>query len=134
MKSLKILLDLKPSVIYPGHGSVIEMPVDTIQQYIDHRAQREREILTRLQEIPTGNNVDELVANIYPVCRKHFRRKYLFYFFYKKKLLFCKKTKLFCKKQEKTFVLFSEIGFCFKESSGVQRSSSFAETHRRRKS
>ncbi|XP_017474855.1 PREDICTED: beta-lactamase-like protein 2 homolog [Rhagoletis zephyria] len=45
MKSLHKILDMKPAVIYPGHGNIIEQPVDKIQYYIDHRNQREDQIM-----------------------------------------------------------------------------------------
>lgn len=45
MKSLDKILTLKPSVIYPGHGNIIEDPLDKIKYYIKHRKQREEQIL-----------------------------------------------------------------------------------------
>ncbi|XP_066903270.1 beta-lactamase-like protein 2 homolog isoform X2 [Halyomorpha halys] len=44
MKSLNIILNLKPDVIYPGHGPVLETPVEKILYYINHRNQRESQI------------------------------------------------------------------------------------------
>lgn len=45
MLSLNKLLELKPSKIYPGHGPIIENPVEKITEYITHRNARENEIL-----------------------------------------------------------------------------------------
>ncbi|XP_037816041.1 beta-lactamase-like protein 2 homolog isoform X1 [Lucilia sericata] len=45
MKSLDKILQLKPSLIYPGHGNIIEDPLDKIKYYIKHRNQREEQIL-----------------------------------------------------------------------------------------
>lgn len=45
MKSLDKILKLKPSVIYPGHGNIIEDPLEKIEYYIKHRNQREEQIL-----------------------------------------------------------------------------------------
>lgn len=50
MASLKDILELEPKVIYPGHGPVIEDPLIRIQHYIDHRNQRERQILAVLKD------------------------------------------------------------------------------------
>ena len=41
MKSLEKILELAPSVIYPGHGPVVEDPIPKIQFYIKHRMERE---------------------------------------------------------------------------------------------
>lgn len=48
MKSLEFILQLNPSVIYPGHGSVIEDPIEKIQYYINHRNERESQILAAI--------------------------------------------------------------------------------------
>lgn len=45
MESLKKILELKPSLIYPGHGNVIENPLERINFYIKHRNERESQIL-----------------------------------------------------------------------------------------
>ncbi|CAH1396949.1 unnamed protein product [Nezara viridula] len=53
MKSLSIILNLKPDIIYPGHGPVLETPVEKIQYYINHRNLREsqiKDVLTRKEE------------------------------------------------------------------------------------
>lgn len=49
MRSLKLILDAKPSVIYPAHGNIIEDPLPKIQYYIDHRNKREAQILVVLK-------------------------------------------------------------------------------------
>ncbi len=48
MASLDRILSLQPRVIYPAHGKVIEDPVPKIEYYIQHRNQRERQILETL--------------------------------------------------------------------------------------
>jgi len=45
MQSLQKILELKPKVIYPGHGPVIRDPIEKIEFYIKHRNQREEQIL-----------------------------------------------------------------------------------------
>ncbi|GAV04410.1 hypothetical protein RvY_14692-2 [Ramazzottius varieornatus] len=67
LKSLKLLAEMDPAVMYPAHGSVIENPVPVIQQYIAHREQREKEIIAELQrQFPGESTADKLVSAIYP--------------------------------------------------------------------
>jgi len=49
MQSLERILEIQPSIIYPGHGPVIEDPVQKIQYYIKHRLAREEQILSCLK-------------------------------------------------------------------------------------
>ena len=54
MTSLKTLLALKPSVLYPGHGPHIptrEAAMEHIATYITHRQQREDQIVALLQAV-----------------------------------------------------------------------------------
>ena len=44
MQSLSRLRELRPTVLYPGHGPVVEEGLDKINQYIDHRMARERQV------------------------------------------------------------------------------------------
>ncbi|XP_067007624.1 beta-lactamase-like protein 2 homolog isoform X2 [Anabrus simplex] len=52
MSSLQRILQLKPKIIYPGHGPSVEDPLPKIQYYIDHRNQREKQILEVLYGDP----------------------------------------------------------------------------------
>lgn len=66
MISLKDILSLQPSVIYPGHGNVIHDPMEKIQFYIAHRLEREKQIMDVLSNNPSrffGEN--DLVRMIY---------------------------------------------------------------------
>ncbi|XP_046363015.1 endoribonuclease LACTB2-like isoform X1 [Haliotis rufescens] len=66
MQSLHDILNLAPSVIYPGHGYVITDPCDTVRGYIQHRQQREDQILGHLQtQLPLGTNIMAIVKAIY---------------------------------------------------------------------
>lgn len=58
MNSLHLLLELKPSRIYPGHGPVIENPTKKITEYINHRNQRENEILEALKKTGSATTMD----------------------------------------------------------------------------
>ena len=73
MKSLHVILDLKPKVIYPAHGKVIEDPVAKIEYYISHRNQRESQILKTLQD-NKGETLEamDIVKIVYTVIVKSF--------------------------------------------------------------
>lgn len=66
MKSLQVIKNIDPAVIYPGHGNIINDPKDRITTYINHRNQREAQILAVLEEHP-NDTFDEmqLVRTIY---------------------------------------------------------------------
>ncbi len=62
--SLDRLLALKPRTIYPGHGPRVEDGSGKIQEYLDHRRQRVRQVIDALS-IRGACTVDELVSSIY---------------------------------------------------------------------
>ena len=64
MNSLRTLRALEPTAVYPGHGDIITEPVKGIDQYLDHRLQREREVLQQL-EAAGPRTVPQLVELIY---------------------------------------------------------------------
>jgi ribonuclease/clavin/mitogillin len=73
MASLERLRDMNAHRLYPGHGPVIEGEEAVrrhLDQYIEHRLQREREILEWLAKSPSPNDdgtwtARQLVAGIY---------------------------------------------------------------------
>lgn len=67
MQSLEKLLPLRPSHIYPGHGPVIRDGVDRIRQYIEHRLQRERQIVEAMQASDCAMTLNEIVDLVYKV-------------------------------------------------------------------
>lgn len=79
MNSLKLILNLSPKRIYPGHGPVVENPRETIEYYISHRQQRNDQILAALKQ-STSHGLDptEITRIVYAV------RKRQFYFLLKK--------------------------------------------------
>lgn len=68
MKSLNAIMKLEPKIVYPGHGPVILDPVPKIQYYIDHRNERERQILRVIQKEPDHAFTEmDIVKIIYTV-------------------------------------------------------------------
>jgi len=61
--SLRRMIDLEPAVIYPGHGPAAWDGMAKLREYLEHRAEREREVLQGLRDGP--RSPDELVAQIY---------------------------------------------------------------------
>jgi glyoxylase-like metal-dependent hydrolase (beta-lactamase superfamily II) len=64
LSSLAKVRQLQPARVYPGHGEIIDDPVALIDAYVAHRAERERQLLTALDQGPA--TVDALVRTIYP--------------------------------------------------------------------
>ncbi len=63
LASLDRLAALDPLVAYPGHGPVIDRPVDLIREYVAHREMRERQVLECLRDGVT--DPDAIVTRIY---------------------------------------------------------------------
>jgi glyoxylase-like metal-dependent hydrolase (beta-lactamase superfamily II) len=64
LESLRRVHDLGPSALYCGHGpELTEDPGAVLDFYLAHRAYREHQLLSALQEGPA--TVDELVASVY---------------------------------------------------------------------
>lgn len=69
MHSLRQLQSQGAKVLYPGHGPHIETPeavVTKITEYIDHRLQRDAQIIQSLERNQQGSTAAELVESIYP--------------------------------------------------------------------
>jgi glyoxylase-like metal-dependent hydrolase (beta-lactamase superfamily II) len=63
LTSLRTMLDLAPRTIYPGHGPVVLDARGKLREYLDHRADRERQVLDGIGE--SGATIAELVGRIY---------------------------------------------------------------------
>ena len=63
MRSLERLLAEQPTAIYPAHGPVIRDGRAKLREYIDHRNQREQEIVAALRAGLTA--IPEIVARVY---------------------------------------------------------------------
>jgi glyoxylase-like metal-dependent hydrolase (beta-lactamase superfamily II) len=61
--SLERILALEPARVFPAHGPVIDDPVRLLRNYIDHRREREEQVLDALRN---GNaTTDAITARIY---------------------------------------------------------------------
>jgi glyoxylase-like metal-dependent hydrolase (beta-lactamase superfamily II) len=67
--SLGQMLDLRPSIIYPGHGPVVDRAEDKVREYLDHRGLRERQVLEALGRAPRSSA--EVVPEIYGATPEH---------------------------------------------------------------
>lgn len=63
LATLRNLLALSPTTIAPGHGPVVEDAIAYLQYYLDHRLQREQQVLALLREGP--KTPEALAAVIY---------------------------------------------------------------------
>ena len=63
LRSLRRMRELGPKTIYPGHGPVVLRALATLDEYLDHRAMREEQVLTALGD--ASRTPEELVAEIY---------------------------------------------------------------------
>lgn len=63
LASLRAMKDLAPAAILPGHGPVIEEAQTLLQQYIDHRLQREAQVLAVWRQ--GYHTAAEIAAQIY---------------------------------------------------------------------
>jgi len=63
LASLERVIALRPARLLPGHGPVIDDPEAVLRGYIDHRREREQQILSALRAGETGP--DGLVRLIY---------------------------------------------------------------------
>ena len=69
MPTLELMARQRPDIICPGHGPVIRNGTQRVQWYIEHRQQREEQVLAALAS--GAQTVDDLVREIYP---KNLRR------------------------------------------------------------
>jgi glyoxylase-like metal-dependent hydrolase (beta-lactamase superfamily II) len=63
MKSLERLLALEPRRLLPAHGPVIDDPRAVLTGYLEHRRQRERQVLAALEAGQTS--VQAIAESIY---------------------------------------------------------------------
>jgi glyoxylase-like metal-dependent hydrolase (beta-lactamase superfamily II) len=63
LASLRRLLELQLTCIFPGHGPAIERPYDKISEYLSHRAMREQQIVAAMEAGVTA--IPDIVARLY---------------------------------------------------------------------
>lgn len=63
MSSLQRLASTPAAVLYPGHGPTIDHPAATVRQYLEHRREREAQVLGALQAGDTTPG--EIVLRVY---------------------------------------------------------------------
>lgn len=71
MKSLELILSLKPTVIYPGHSDVINDPIERIEFYIKHRNEREKQILDAITASSEPLKDMDIVKIVYTTTPRH---------------------------------------------------------------
>ncbi|CAL8086603.1 unnamed protein product [Orchesella dallaii] len=65
MKSLERILETDPTIIYPGHGPVVEQPKDKIKYYLKHRREREQQIFDVINTTLKPITSMEIVSSVY---------------------------------------------------------------------
>ncbi len=65
LASLRHLQTLNLASIVPAHGPVITDPQSKLTEYIEHRQQREQQIIAVLQTNPQGSEIPAIVQQIY---------------------------------------------------------------------
>jgi glyoxylase-like metal-dependent hydrolase (beta-lactamase superfamily II) len=63
MASLDRARAARPKRLYPGHGPVVDDPAPVLDYYVEHRLQREREVLGALDA--GDETIEQMVARIY---------------------------------------------------------------------
>jgi glyoxylase-like metal-dependent hydrolase (beta-lactamase superfamily II) len=63
LRSLERMRKLAPRTIYPGHGPIVLGGTAKLEEYLEHRAMRERQLLEALED--GGKTIPELVSQIY---------------------------------------------------------------------
>jgi glyoxylase-like metal-dependent hydrolase (beta-lactamase superfamily II) len=65
LHSLEAMLALRPRVLYPGHGPVVEDGMSKLREYVEHRLMRERQVLEAMRSDADPLSSEDLVARIY---------------------------------------------------------------------
>lgn len=63
LRTLERLRGLQPRRLYPGHGPPIEDPDAKLSEYIEHRLERERQVVAAISE--GARTIDQMVERIY---------------------------------------------------------------------
>jgi glyoxylase-like metal-dependent hydrolase (beta-lactamase superfamily II) len=63
LRTLERLLTLEVDRIYPGHGPMIPNAREKLQEYLDHRLERERQVIDAIQS--GAHTIEQMVERIY---------------------------------------------------------------------
>jgi glyoxylase-like metal-dependent hydrolase (beta-lactamase superfamily II) len=63
LRSLKRMQDLAPKILYPGHGPAVMRGRQKLQEYLDHRAEREEQVLASIAS--DARTISQMVETIY---------------------------------------------------------------------
>jgi len=63
VRSLHRMVELRPEVIFPGHGPIVRPALAKLAEYLEHRDERERQVLRALRDGP--QRPEEIVPAIY---------------------------------------------------------------------
>jgi glyoxylase-like metal-dependent hydrolase (beta-lactamase superfamily II) len=67
LRSLKRMLELGPRTIYPGHGPVVLDAQEKLREYLEHRSERESQVLAALADgKATITEIVEVIYSGYP--------------------------------------------------------------------
>jgi len=64
MASLELLAGLRPKMLCPGHGQVLHNATDRVRWYIEHRQEREEQVLAAIDG--GAATVEDMVSAVYP--------------------------------------------------------------------
>lgn len=72
LASLRRIASLNPKIIYPGHGPEIPDPGQRISEYIEHRLEREQQIVAVLgHSVQDSLSVMDIVQKVYTTTPVH---------------------------------------------------------------
>ena len=63
LRSLRRMQDLEPRILYPGHGPVVLRAAEKLQEYAEHRTEREEQVLAAMADGP--RTIMQMVEAIY---------------------------------------------------------------------
>ena len=63
LDSLRRVRELAPNRLLPGHGPIVEDPASLIDEYLEHRAHREKEVIAALGD--GASTPEEIVGRVY---------------------------------------------------------------------
>jgi glyoxylase-like metal-dependent hydrolase (beta-lactamase superfamily II) len=77
LRSLRVMLDLRPRTIYPGHGPVVFDAMGRLEEYLAHRSLREQQVLEALaaghatpEEIAAVVYEGEVPSEMFPIAAR----------------------------------------------------------------